>query len=68
VEKSKKGRVIRDGVTVFDGSLDTMKQGKKDLTEVRKGMECGLSFTDFQELQADDLIQMYEVIEKPGVL
>lgn len=45
-----------------------MKQGKKDLTEVRKGMECGLSFADFQELEADDLIQMYEVIEKPGVL
>jgi len=68
VEKSKKGRVIRGGETIFDGALETLKQGKKDLTEVRKGMECGLSFIDFQELRADDLIQMYEEIEKPAVL
>jgi translation initiation factor IF-2 len=31
-------------------------------------MECGLSFADFEDLQQDDLIQMYQEIEKPGVL
>jgi translation initiation factor IF-2 len=36
--------------------------------EIRKGVECGLSLVDFEDLRQDDLIQMYEVIEKPGVL
>jgi len=45
-----------------------MRQIKKDITEARKGMECGLSFKDFSDLKDGDLIQMYEKIEKPGVL
>jgi len=68
VEKSKKGRVIRSGEIIFEGALETLKQGKKDLIEVRKGTECGLSFVDFQELRTDDLVQMYEEIEKPAIL
>jgi len=50
------------------GSLDTMRQLKKDVTEVRKGTECGLSFKEFSDLQAGDVIQMYDKIEKPGVI
>ncbi|KAJ8517311.1 hypothetical protein ONZ45_g5482 [Pleurotus djamor] len=68
VERSKNARVIRDGVTVHDGSLDTMRYLKKDVTEVRKGSECGISFGGFSDLREGDLIQMYEVIEKPATL
>jgi translation initiation factor IF-2 len=50
------------------GPLVTLKHGKKDMTEIRKGMECGLSFAKFDKLQEGDLIQMYEEIEKPGAL
>ena len=45
-----------------------MRQLKRDITEARKGMECGLSLKDFSDLQEGDLIQFYEKIEKPGVL
>ena len=45
-----------------------MRHIKKDITEVRKGTECGLGFGEFRDLEAGDLIQMYEKIEKPGVL
>jgi translation initiation factor IF-2 len=45
-----------------------LKQSKRDVLEVRKGTECGLSFTDFEDLKQDDLIQMYQEIEKPGTL
>jgi len=68
MEKARSARVVRDGNTVHEGLLETLKQGKRDVTEIRKGMECGLSFADFQDLRQDDLIQMYEEIEKPGVL
>jgi len=48
--------------------LDTLRQLKKDVMEVRKGIECGLCLCDFTDIREGDLIQMYEKIEKPGVL
>ena len=50
------------------GHLDTMRHLKRDVMEVRKGSECGLSFVEFPDLRQGDLIQMYKCIEKPGVL
>ncbi|KAF4614935.1 hypothetical protein D9613_002934 [Agrocybe pediades] len=68
IEKQKFARLVRDGEIIHEGMLETMRQIKKDITEARKGMECGLSFKDFSDLREGDLIQMYEKIEKPGVL
>ncbi|KAG6832679.1 hypothetical protein H0H92_012251 [Tricholoma furcatifolium] len=69
VEKNKFARLVRNGVTVHEGSLDTMRILKKDVTEIRKGTECGLCFgPTFSDIQVGDLIQMYDKIEKPGVL
>ena len=45
-----------------------MRHLKKDVTEVRKGSECGLTFADFADLREGDVVQMYEKLEKPGVL
>ncbi|KDR81479.1 hypothetical protein GALMADRAFT_58853 [Galerina marginata CBS 339.88] len=68
VDKQKFARIVRSGEIIHEGSLDTMRQIKKDITEARKGMECGLSFKEFSDLQEGDLIQMYEKVEKPGIL
>ncbi|KAF5387118.1 hypothetical protein D9615_001634 [Tricholomella constricta] len=69
VEKAKFARLVRNGTIMHEGTLDTMRILKKDVTEVRKGSECGLCFgTTFGDLQEGDIIQMYEKIEKPGVL
>lgn len=53
---------------LISGSLDTLRQLKKDVVEVRKGIECGLCLCDFTDVREGDLIQMYEKIEKPGIL
>ncbi|KAJ3929978.1 MAG: hypothetical protein NXY57DRAFT_898995 [Lentinula lateritia] len=68
VERSKQARVIRNGETVHEGPIETLRVIKKDVIEVRKGSECGLSLANFSELQAGDSIQMFTIIEKPGVL
>lgn len=68
VEKAKSARIVRDGSVIHEGALDTMRILKKDVTEVRKGSECGLSLVDFADLREGDLIQMCQTIEKPGVL
>jgi translation initiation factor IF-2 len=51
------GRLI-----VFDGKLDSLKQVKKEVDEMRKGAECGISFADnFQDIREGDLIQSYYI-------
>jgi translation initiation factor IF-2 len=42
------------------GSLASLKSGKKDVQEIKKGMECGLGFENWFDFHAGDLIQAYE--------
>ncbi|KAI0381154.1 initiation factor 2 [Hypomontagnella monticulosa] len=55
-------RVYRDGEKIFDGKLETLKHLKKDVTEVRKGTECGIGFEEFQDFEVGDQIQAYEEV------
>lgn len=50
------------------GRLDTLRHLKKDITEAGKGLECGISIEGFGGLEVGDLIQVFEKIEKPGIL
>ncbi|KAG2075948.1 initiation factor 2 [Suillus decipiens] len=68
VEKSKGARVVRNGQVIYEGVLDALKQHKKDMLEVKKGTECGISLQNYEDLRDGDLIQMYQTIEIPGVL
>jgi len=68
IEKSKGARVVRNGQVIYEGALDALKQHKKDMQEVKKGSECGISLQDYEDLRDGDLIQMYQTIEIPGVL
>ncbi|KAF5391728.1 hypothetical protein D9757_001800 [Collybiopsis confluens] len=68
VERSKQAQVIRNGQTIHEGPIDTLRVVKKDVSEVRKGSECGLSLANFSDLQAGDFIQMFTTLESPGIL
>ncbi|KIK82089.1 hypothetical protein PAXRUDRAFT_832418 [Paxillus rubicundulus Ve08.2h10] len=68
VERSSAARVMREGNVIHEGLLDALKQMKKDMTEVKKGSECGINLHDFDDLREGDLIQMFKTIEIPGVL
>lgn len=48
--------------------MDTLRILKKDVTEVKKGSECGLSLADFNDMQVGDTVQIIKEIEKPGQL
>lgn len=50
------------------GKLDALKQGKKDVSEMRKGTECGLSFEDYDDFKVGDIIQLYEEIQEKRYL
>jgi len=68
MQKDKKVRIIRGDKEVYDGPLCTLRQVKKEITEARKGTECGIGLDMFKDIKEGDLIQCYQIIEKPGVL
>jgi len=68
MQKERKAKVLRKGEVIHDGELQTLRILKKDVQEMKKGLECGLSFAKFDDLRDGDFIQMYEIIEKPGQL
>ncbi|KAI6019739.1 translation initiation factor IF-2, partial [Pisolithus orientalis] len=68
VEKACMARVIRDGEVIHEGPLDTLRQLKTEVTEVRKGLECGIGLKDCNNLCEGDLVQTFKLIEIPAVL
>ncbi|KAM0322440.1 hypothetical protein ACHAQA_009507 [Verticillium albo-atrum] len=61
-------RVLRKGEKVFDGKIDALKHGKKDVAEMRKGTECGISFEGYQDFQVGDQVQTYEEVREKRTL
>ena len=59
-------RVIRDGIVVFEGEIDTLKRFKDDAKEVAKGYECGVTIKNFNDVKEGDIIEAYimEEIER----
>lgn len=45
------------------GSVSTLKQVKKDVTEIPKGVECGIALDDFDGFEPEDILQSIEEIE-----
>ncbi len=58
-------RVSRDGEQLFDGALASLKRFKDDVKEVATGYECGLVFERFNDLQEDDMVEAYMMVEVP---
>ena len=56
-------RITRDGAQLYDGPLVSLKRFKDDVKEVQAGFECGLVFEKFNDLQEDDAIEAYDMVE-----
>lgn len=63
IERNCKVRVIRDSIVIHDGELASLKRFKDDVKEVKLGYECGLMVTNFNDLQVDDIIEPYIMVE-----
>ncbi|KAL8924739.1 MAG: hypothetical protein Q9172_002557 [Xanthocarpia lactea] len=66
IAKKLKVRVLRGGEggeVVFQGQLISLKHVKKDITEARKGMECGMSFENWSDFKEGDQVQSFEETE-----
>lgn len=56
-------RIIRDGVVLFEGELDTLKRFKDDAKEVAQGYECGITIEKFNDIKEGDIIEAYIMVE-----
>jgi translation initiation factor IF-2 len=63
VRRGAQVRVVRDGVVVHTGELDSLKRFKEDVKEVKQGFECGLSLKNFNDVQLGDQLEVFEVVE-----
>ncbi len=57
-------RVVRDGVVIYDGEIDSLKRFKEDVKEVQTGYECGLSIVNYNDIKVGDVIENYKVVEE----
>jgi len=66
IRRNAKARVLRAGVLVAQGlTIESLKRFKDDVTEVRDGYECGIGLGSFNDIKIDDVVETYEMREKP---
>lgn len=58
--RGARGRLVRDGVVVWDGPLGSVRRFKEDVKEVQAGMECGIGLQGFNDIKEQDIIECYE--------
>ncbi len=64
VFRDSKVRLLRDGVQVYDGGLDSLKRFKDDIKEVDAGYECGLNLKGYSDIKVGDIVEAYRIVEK----
>ena len=68
IRRNSKARLVRDGTVVADNlTVDSLRRFKDDATEVRDGYECGIGLGSFNDIKLDDVIETYELREKPRI-
>ncbi len=63
VTSDSRVRIIRDGKVIYEGRINSLKRFKEDVSEVKSGLECGISIEQFNDIKVGDIIECY-VIEK----
>ncbi len=61
VSRNDKARIIRDGVVIYDGVINSLRRFKDDVREVVQGFECGIGIENMNDLKVGDLIETYEM-------
>ncbi|MHB8865941.1 MAG: translation initiation factor IF-2 [Pirellulaceae bacterium] len=63
IERGCRIRVNRDGRTIGDYPLDSLRREKEDVKEVARGLECGIKLSGFNDIKKDDVLEAYKIEE-----
>ncbi|HAL08826.1 MAG TPA: translation initiation factor IF-2 [Staphylococcus sp.] len=63
ITRDSRVRIIRDGIVIFEGELDTLKRFKDDAKEVATGYECGITIEKFNDIKEGDIFEAFKMVE-----
>lgn len=63
VTRDSQVRLIRDGIVIYEGEIDTLKRYKDDVKEVNQGYECGITLKNYNDIKEGDIIEVYRMEE-----
>ena len=63
IKRDSKARIIRDGVVIYDGNINSIQREKDSVKEVKKGLECGITIENYNDIREKDIIEAYEMVE-----
>ena len=68
IRRGKPARVLRDNVVIFEGEIESLRRFKDDVSEVKAGLECGLTVKNYTDVRAGDQIEVFEKVEVARLL
>ena len=63
IRRDSKARIIRDGIIIYDGKINSIAREKDQVKEVKQGLECGITIENFNDIKENDVIEAYEMVE-----
>ncbi len=63
IKKDSKARLIRDGVVIASTEIGSLQREKDSVKEVKKGLECGITLSNYSDIKVGDVIESYEMVE-----
>ena len=63
IKRNNPIRVLRDNVVIYEGTLESLRRFKEDVSEVRQGLECGIGVKNYNDVKTGDLIEVFEIKE-----
>ena len=61
--RNSQARLIRDGIVIYTGKLNSLKRFKEDVKDVQKGYECGVGIENFNDIKVGDVIEAFTEVE-----
>jgi len=58
-----KARILRDDVIIYEGEINNLRRFKDDVNDVKSGQECGMTFENYHDFRAGDVVEVYELNE-----
>ena len=63
IKQGTQARLIRDGIIIYDGKINSIQREKDQVKEVKTGFECGITLENYSDIKENDVIESYEVVE-----
>jgi len=68
IRRGARARLVRDGVQIYQGRVGSLRRFKDDVREVQSGFECGIGIEGYNDIKVGDVIEAFEIEEKPATL